>query len=103
MRLPNRRPCMSVNAVTTVSMAPPSASLLRSSRESMPAVPPGPPGRGALTEPSLDSRATRTHATLDVTRDHVLLERAHGPLVALLRRHQVPDTEDEREHDGERR
>src|SRR3954454_2351910 len=48
MRLPNRRPCMSVNAVTTVSIAPDSASLLSSSSESMPRVPPGPPGRSAL-------------------------------------------------------
>src|SRR6478735_8816030 len=48
MRFPNRRPCMSVNAVTTVSIAPDSPSFLRSSRDSMPRVPPGPPGRSAL-------------------------------------------------------
>src|SRR3954447_25350886 len=48
MRLPNRRPCMSVNAATTVSIAPDSASPVSSSSESIPAVPPGPPGRSAL-------------------------------------------------------
>src|SRR4051794_33690637 len=48
MRLPNRRPCMSVNAATTVSIAPDSPSFLRSARDIMPRVPPGPPGRSAL-------------------------------------------------------
>ena len=38
---------MSVKAVTTVSMPPSATSLRRSSSDSMPAVPPGPPGRGA--------------------------------------------------------
>src|SRR5262249_17798511 len=46
IRFPNNRPCMSVKAVTTVSIVPSSASLRRSSTVSMPRSPPGPPGRG---------------------------------------------------------
>src|SRR3954453_13660173 len=40
---------MSVKAVTTVSIVPSSPALLRSSSESMPRVPPGPPGRGVAS------------------------------------------------------
>src|SRR3954447_2804929 len=100
MRLPNRRPCMSVNAVTTVSIAPDSASAFNSSRDSMPLVPPGAPGRSALTDqpPSTASSDPRS-----IRRDLVLLERPHRALVLVLRRDQVPDPEDERQQDRERR
>src|SRR3954447_24523492 len=100
MRLPNRRPCMSVNAVTTVSIAPDSASAFNSSRDSMPLVPPGPPGRSALiAHPPLTVSSDRR----SIRRDLVLLERSHRPLVLVLRGYQVPDPEYERQQDRERR
>ena len=48
IRLPKRRPCMSVKAVTIVSIVPSSPPFFSSSSVSMPRVPPGPPGRGQL-------------------------------------------------------
>src|SRR2546423_13853213 len=82
---------MSVNAATTVSIPPSFASARRSSRESIPALPQGPPGRSALTARSY------------VRGDLVLLEGADRPLVLVLRRDQVPDPEDEWDQDRERR
>src|SRR5262245_40835530 len=91
---------MSVNAATTVSTAPSAASLPRTSGESLPAVPPGPTGPSALTgyPPS-----TATTNPLSIRRDLVLLERANRPLVSVLRRYEVPDPEDQRNDDGQRR
>src|ERR687885_222392 len=94
MRLPNSRPCMSVKAVTTVSIVPASASARSSSSVSIPTLPPGPPGRAASLSRSI---------VTSVRRDLVLLERPDRPLIAVFRRDQVPDAEDQRQDDRERR
>src|SRR5581483_6022703 len=94
IRLPKSRPCMSVKALTTVSIVPASASERSSSTLSIPALPPGPPGRSPMS---------RSATWLDVAGHLVLFERADGALVAVLRAHQVPDAEDERQDDRERR
>src|SRR6266540_3960976 len=85
---------MSVKAATTVSITPVSASLRRSSMESIPLLPPGPPGRSALTRRSL---------RLYVACDLVLLEGADGAGVLFPRRHQVPNPEDQRDQNRDRR
>src|SRR5438094_6725780 len=56
MRLPISLPCMSVNAVTIVSIVPASTSCRSSSSVSIPRTLPGPPVRGA--DPSRRSAAT---------------------------------------------
>src|SRR5690242_16937377 len=94
MRLPNSRPCMSVKAVTTVSIVPASASDRSWASDSIPTAAPGPPGRAACLSRSI---------VMSARRDLVLLERPHRPLVAVLRRDQVPDAEDQRQDDRERR
>src|SRR6476469_8154444 len=99
MRFPKRRPCMSVNAVTTVSIAPSFASLRRSSRESMPAAPPGPPGRVALT-PLLFRAAGRRGRCGRFLAD--LVDRPDRARVPVLGRHGPPDRHEQpdQEHAG---
>src|SRR3712207_4486560 len=95
IRLPNSRPCMSVNAVTTVSIVPASASSRRASSVSRPRSPPGPPGRRSPSPSFL--------ATSGVPGDFVFFERPHRALVLVLGRDQVPDAEDQRDDDRQRR
>src|SRR4051794_25834804 len=94
MRLPNSRPCMSVKAATTVSIVPAPASARRSPSVSIPTVAPGPPGRAAGLSRSI---------VTSVRRDLVLFERPDRPLVVVLGREQVPDAEEQRQDDRERR
>src|SRR5690242_5202559 len=95
---------MSVKAVTTVSMAPSATSLRRSSRESIPADPPGPPGRAALT-PALFRAAGRRRRG-GTARRHwrfaYLVDRADGPFVLVLGRNHPPDPDDEPEQEDAR-
>src|SRR5438105_1473957 len=123
MRLPNNRPCMSVNAATTVSMEPAWASLRSSSSESMPSVRPGPPGRA----PSVDwpvtlvvaamgaprgllaaagyggTRGGRIRGRLDHVTELVCVDRAHRSLVSVLGAKPPPNPDDEADDQNERR
>src|SRR5215211_8969694 len=104
IRFPNSRPCMSVKAVTTVSILPASASLTSSSTDSIPALPPGPPGRAPSLACSMVivAKLLACGPSRSVRRDLVFLEGADRSLVLVLRGDQVPDSEDERDQDGQR-
>src|SRR5436190_12745079 len=103
---------MSVKAVTTVSIVPSPASLRRSSTESMPASPPGPPGlaasplpfpRSAVTWRGRSGAAGRLcQARASIGRDLVFLQRPYRTLIVVLRGDQVPDPEDQGQQDRQR-
>src|SRR5438105_4438566 len=112
MRLPNSRPCMSVNAVTTVSTVPACASLSRSRIESIPATAPGPPGRGALIARLLRAAAERRSGRslgrqlgrrLDHVAELVRVDRPHRARVAVLGRYPPPDPHEQTNDQDQRR
>src|SRR5437764_85502 len=88
IRFPIRRPCMSVKAVTTVSIAPASASSRSSSTESIPEARPGPPGRSALIAASIGRHLVLLEGA---DRTGVAVPRPRGPPDG----HEYPDDEDE--------
>src|SRR5438105_11066148 len=112
MRLPNRRPCMSVNAVTTVSIAPAFACSPSSCSESIPATTPGPPGRGALIARLLRAAAERRSGRrlrrhlgrrLDHVTELVRIDRPHRARVAVLGRYPPPDPHEQTNDQDQRR
>src|SRR6476659_4534654 len=102
---------MSVKAVTTVSIVPSPASLRRSSTDSMPALPPGPPGRAASPLPFPPSAFTRRERSgtagrlyqtgASIGRDLVFLQGPHRTLIVVRGRDQVPDPEEQGQEDRE--
>ena len=87
---------MSVNAVTTVSIVPASASVLSCSIDSMPVAMPGPPGRVTLAmaysdPPAIACDPGGSRGDLELG----LVDRAHRPVVAVLRVDPPPDPDDQ--------